>query len=74
MVYWHLQRMGHVNRTEITQNPRMFVQGLRAVYRGSSTGVESAILQQISKKFGLNCPLGSDLASAILEAKSKGVA
>jgi hypothetical protein len=71
-VYWHLQRIGHVERYEIPRKPMVFVQGLRTLYRASSPGVENAILQEISTKFNLNSGHGADLVAAISQARSKG--
>ena len=74
MVYWHLKRIEHVSRMDIPQKPTMFVQGLRAIYHASSPAVETAIVMQLNKRFALNCPLGSDLVTTIIQAKSKSVA
>jgi hypothetical protein len=71
VVYWHLERIGHVSKFEIVEKPIKFVQALRTLYRESSTGVENAILQQINTRFNLNFSIGADLVAAIFLAKSK---
>ncbi len=72
-VYWHLERMGHISKFEIPENPEAFIQGLRAVFRESSAGVERAILQEISAKFELNYSNAKDLVEAISELKAKSI-
>ena len=71
MVYWHLKRIEHVSSADIPQKPTLFVEGLRAIYHASSLAVETAIVMQLSKRFDLNCPLGTDLATTIIQAKSR---
>ena len=71
VVYWHLQRLGRISRRDIPQKPMLFVQGLRALYRESSFGVERAILQEISTAFELKISRSTDLVAAIFQARSK---
>ena len=74
VVYWHLERIGQISKFEIVDKPIKFVQGLRTLYRGSSAGVENAILQQINTRFDLNCSIGTDLVAAIFQARNKTLA
>jgi hypothetical protein len=71
MVYWHLQRLGHVKRIEIPKKPMIFVQGLRALYRESAFGVERAILQEINSAFNMDSASSNDLVAAIFQAERK---
>lgn len=71
VVYWHLERIGHIKKFEIVDKPIKFVQGLRNLYRESSSGVENAILQQINRRFNLNYSIGADLVAAIFQARIK---
>ena len=71
VVYWHLERIGHISKFEIVEKPTKFVKALRTLYRASSAGVENAILQQINTRFNLNCSIGTNLVAAIFQAKSK---
>ncbi|MHB1867527.1 MAG: hypothetical protein ACYCPP_01110 [Nitrososphaerales archaeon] len=71
VVYWHLKKLGNIQRTDIPEKPMVFVQGLRALYGQSAVGVENAILQEINYDFNLNCSAGTDLVAAIFQAKSK---
>ena len=71
LVYWHLKKLGNIQRMDIPEKPMVFVQGLRALYRQSSLGVEKAILQEINYNFNLNCSAGTDLVAAISQAKNK---
>lgn len=71
VVYWHLHKLGSVKRTEIPEKPMLFVQGLRALYGESSFGVERAILQEIGTDFNLTYSRGTDLVTAIFQARKK---
>ncbi|MDA4111013.1 MAG: hypothetical protein OK439_00630 [Thaumarchaeota archaeon] len=70
LVYWHLQKIGHIRRADIPNNPEKFVSGLNSLYRESAAGVERAILQEINSTFDLNYGQ-SQLAAAMIEARQK---
>ena len=70
LVYWHLQKIGHINRTDIALNPENFVSALRGLYRESSAAVERAIIQELNASFDLDFP-PTHLTSAIAEARQK---
>lgn len=70
LVYWHLQKIGHINRTDIALNPENFVSALRGLYRESAAAVERAIVQELNVTFDLDFPPGQ-LASAIAAARQK---
>jgi len=70
LVYWHLQKIGHIKRTDIVVNPEKFVSGLRGLYKESAAGVERAIVQELNLSFGLNYT-PTQLVSAINEARQK---
>jgi hypothetical protein len=73
VVYWRLQKLSRIKRIDIPKKPMQFVQGLHALYRESSIGVENAILQEINTAFDLHCTIGTDLVSAIFQARSKTI-
>jgi hypothetical protein len=70
LVYWHLQSVGHVKRSEIVAKPEEFVSALKGLYRESSTVVERAIVQELNATFGLDFE-PTQLAKAIVKAKEK---
>ena len=53
LVYWHLQKIGHIKRADIPNDPENFVAALRGLYRESAAGVERAIVQEINISFEL---------------------
>lgn len=70
LVYWHLQKIGHINRADIALNPENFVSALRGLYRESAAAVERAIVQELNAYFNLDFP-PAQLANAIAEARQK---
>ena len=70
LVYWHLQKIGHIKRTDIPNNPESFVAALRGLYRESAVGVERAIVQEINISFGLSFST-TEIVKAISEARQK---
>jgi hypothetical protein len=70
LVYWHLQKIGHIKRGELPANPENFVSALRGLYRESSIAVERAIVQEINAAFDLKYS-ATQLVSAINEARKK---
>jgi hypothetical protein len=70
LVYWHLQKIGHIKRSDITSNPENFVSALRVLYRESSAAVERAIVQELNISFGLDCS-PNQLVGAINAARKK---
>jgi hypothetical protein len=70
LVYWHLQNIGHIKRTEIVDNPEKFVSGLRGLYRESAAGVERAIVQELDASFDMSYA-PTQLVGAIKEARRR---
>ena len=70
LVYWHLQKIGQVTRTDMVADPDSFVSALRGLYRESAAAVEKAIVQELNVSFDLNYP-PTQLAKAIKEARQK---
>jgi len=70
LVYWHLQNVGHIKRSEIVAKPENFARALWGLYRESSAAVERAIIQELNSTFGLDYP-PTQLVSAITEASKK---
>src|SRR5271169_405367 len=70
LVYWHLQKIGHVKRTDIPNHPENFVAGLRGLYRESAAGVEGAIVQEINISFGSDFTT-TQIVKAIDEARQR---
>jgi len=70
LVYWHLQKIGHIKRAEIPNNPEDFVTALRGLYRESAAGVERAIIQEINISFGLSFS-ATEIVKAIDAARQK---
>jgi len=70
LVYWHLQKIGHIRRPDIASNPEKFSIALRGLYRESVAAVERAIVQELNIGFGLNCS-PAHLVAAIEEARHK---
>lgn len=70
LVYWHLQNVGHVKRSEIVANPEHFARALWGLYRESSIAVERAIIQELNSTFGLDYP-PTQLVAAIKDANKK---
>jgi hypothetical protein len=70
LVYWHLQKIGHIKRADIASNPEKFASGLRGLYRESASAVERAIIQELNAAFELNVPQ-TQLVNAIVESRQK---
>ena len=70
LVYWHLQNIGHIKRTEIALNPEHFAAAIRGLYRESAPAVERAIIQELNLGFGLNY-YPNQLIDAINDARQK---
>jgi len=70
LVYWHIQKIGQIKRSEIITCPENFVSALRGLYRESATCVEKAIVQELNASFGLNFS-STQLVGAIKEARKK---
>jgi hypothetical protein len=73
LVFWHLQKISHIRREEIPENPEKFLEGLRSMYRESAPAVERAILQEINSTFELHYAQ-TELSKAITEARQKVIA
>jgi len=72
LVFWHLQKLGHIKRNEIPRKPELFVSGLRLLYRESAASVEKAIVQELNSEFGFSFAY-DQLADAIVQAKKKTI-
>jgi hypothetical protein len=73
LVFWHLQKIGRVQRKEILDNPEKFVQGLSSLYHESAPAVERAILLEINTAFESHYSL-DEFSKAIIEARQKQIA
>ena len=73
LVFWHLEKISHVRRADIPDNPEKFLEGLRGLYRASAPAVERAILQEINSSFELHFSQ-AQLSKAIIEARQKQMA
>jgi len=73
LVFWHLQKVSHIRRNDIPENPEKFLQGLRSLYHESSPAVEQAILQEINSTFETHFAQ-ADFIKAISEARQKQIA
>ncbi len=70
LVYWHLQNISHLKKTDITANPENFAIALTTLFKESSAGVERAIVQELNVSFGLSFT-PSQLVKAIIEARRR---
>jgi hypothetical protein len=73
LVFWHLDRVSHIRRADIPENPEKFLEGLRSLYRASAPAVERAILQEINSNFELHYSQ-NQLGKAMSEARLKQIA
>jgi hypothetical protein len=70
LVYWHLQKIGHLKRADIPNHSQKFVAALRGLYRESAICVERAIVQEINASFGLTFS-STEIVKAIEQARQK---